>query len=238
VQGVCQELAEQRPQAMAGGPLAPWWHTRLLVSVLLLAPAVGLLLGRDPAAEIPGNAQVAGVYLPLLLVSAGFAIYVSRLGLGRSVLPELLGLRVRSPRQALVDIAWALLLGAAILSVDGALQRLGSWPESVAAHALLPRSFAAKSCWLVVAGLVALTEELVYRGYLQRQLAALTGCRVLGVVVQAALFGIAHGEQGAFAVARFSVYGLAFGWVASKRQGLLAVMLCHFGLDVYAGFSG
>ena len=48
------------------------------------------------------------------------------------------------------------------------------------------------------------------------------------------LFGIAHGEQGGSAVGRFVRLALVFGWVAARRQGLLAVTLCHVALDIYS----
>ncbi len=69
------------------------------------------------------------------------------------------------------------------------------------------------------------------------QLSALTGQVPLAIAVQALLFGIAHGEQGAWAVARFALYGLALGWVAATRRSLLPTMLCHAAIDVYAALS-
>jgi len=41
-----------------------------------------------------------------------------------------------------------------------------------------------------------------------------------------------------WAVARFAVYGLLFGWVAARRQTILPCVLAHVALDVYAGVSG
>jgi len=210
----------------------------LFVLVLLLAPATSLLAGRNAAAQLQHGSQVVSVYLPLLSVSIVFSAYVSGLGIGRNLLRELFGKPWLGARQALLDVTWALLLAAALLGVDSVLQRLAMWPESLAAHSLLPQSLAAKACWLGLAACVGVAEELVYRGYLQRQLSALTGRVSLGIVAQALLFGIAHGEQGAFAVGRFTAYALAFGWVAERRQRLMAVTLCHVALDLHAGFCG
>jgi membrane protease YdiL (CAAX protease family) len=218
--------------------VAPFWHTRLFVLVLLLAPATSLLGGRNAVAQWQQGSQVVTVYLPLLSVSVAFSAYVSGLGIGRNLLRELFGKPWLGPRQTLLDLTWALLLAIAVLGVDSVLQRLAMWPESLAAHSLLPQSVGAKACWLGLAACVGVAEELIYRGYLQRQLSALTGRVSLGIVAQALLFGIAHGEQGAFVVARFTAYAVAFGWVAERRQGLMAVTLCHVALDLHAGFCG
>jgi membrane protease YdiL (CAAX protease family) len=85
--------------------------------------------------------------------------------------------------------------------------------------------------------LIGWTEELVYRGYLRQQLTALSGSVVLGVLLQAFLFGVAHGEQGPWAVARFAAYGAAFGGVAARERTIVPCVLCHVVLDLYAGFA-
>lgn len=238
MQRVCQPRLMTAPPASAPVALAPLWHTRVLVSVLLLAPAAGLLVSGEVQLRSAAESQLVSSYLPLLLVSLGFAAYVSGLGLGQNFLPEWFGSRRLSSRQALREAGWGILMAAALLGFDLTLQQLAGAPESLAAHALMPRSTPARAAWLSVAACVGFAEELMYRGYLQRQLAAFTGRAWLGIVLQALLFGIAHGEQGSFIVLRFTLYGLLLGWMANWRRGLLAVTLGHIALDWYGGLSG
>lgn len=205
--------------------------------VLLLAPATGLMLGA-PGASSSGEPASAATYLPLLLTSAGFALYVTRLGLGRSIFWQLLSENRRDSRRVFLDACLGVLAAATLLACDLALQRLGGFPDSVAGHALLPRSPAAKLLWPALAASVVGSEELIYRGYLQRTFMATTGSAPLALALQALLFGIAHGEQGAFVAARAAVYGFLLGVLAWQRRSLVSALACHLALDLYAGFSG
>ena len=237
LQGACQPAAisirTAPPQA-----LAPLWHTRALVLLILAVAATGSVLGPQARALTAPASRLVGLYLPLWIVSVSLTFYVSRFGLERSIFVELFGSRAGRERDVLRNVAWALGLVISLLCVEKLLQNVVGLPDSAAAHALAAQSPLEKSCWLGLAASVGFSEELVYRGYLQRQLAALSGQLGLGIALQAALFGIAHGEQGQWAVGRFAVYGLLFGWVAARRKTILPCVLAHVTLDVYAGFSG
>lgn len=220
-----------QPEIVSASGPAPEWHLRVLLCVLLLAPVAGLS-SDVVVAPLTSRSQIAELYLPLLLANAGFVAFVSRIGLGESKLGDLLGRR--EPR----DVALGLWLALAVFGLDSALQTLTGAAESLGAHALLPRTATAATCWFAIALTTAFSEELVYRGYLLQKFAAQSGHTALGVVVQALLFGIAHGPQGPSAVVRTTLYGGLFGVVAVRRRGLLAVVVCHSALDLYAGLSG
>jgi len=227
----CEVIGVQRacqPSASAS-PLVPSWHLRLLLCVLVLAPTAALLSGATLAPAVGSGSQIGELYAPLLLTNLGFAAYVCRVGLGASRLRELFG------RYASIDVLLGILFALALLAIDGAIVDLIGSPESLAAHTLMPRTVLAQLCWLPVALSTALSEELVYRGYLRRQLAVQCGSAALGNVVQAALFGVAHGAQGPSALLRYGLYGWMFGTLAARRRGLLAVVVCHGALDLYAG---
>ncbi len=83
--------------------------------------------------------------------------------------------------------------------------------------------------------LVAMTEEAMFRGYLQGALQRLwrerRGGAWLATAVAAAAFGLVHAGGGPHWVALASVAGLAYGW-AYRRGGLAAAVLAHFGLNL------
>jgi membrane protease YdiL (CAAX protease family) len=130
---------------------------------------------------------------------------------------------------ALAASGWLLLEASEI-----AWNALGGRGVAGSVAAWLPRTGVERVAWIVVSVSVGVSEELVYRGYLQKQLGAYARRRGAGIVLQAALFGIAHADQGAAAAIRFAVYGIAFGALARWR-GLLPGMICHVGIDVASG---
>lgn len=216
-------------------PRAPLWHILALVALLLVVAAVGMLTTHGQAPPIP-ESRIAKAYLPALLVNGMLALYVARLGRGRNALRELVGRRWSSVSRALVDVALAVLAAALILLTEQAWAAAFGAPSRAWSNAVLPASSREHAAWVLVAVSIGTSEELVYRGYLQRELGVLVRSRTLGLVAQALLFALAHGEQGAGFAARTLLYGLGFGVLAAARKSLIPGMLAHVGLDVAAGF--
>ena len=61
---------------------------------------------------------------------------------------------------------------------------------------LAPRGIAEAILWVLLSISAGISEELVFRGYLQRQLTAFTGRTSVATFLQVAVFGIAHGYPG------------------------------------------
>jgi len=89
--------------------------------------------------------------------------------------------------------------------------------------------------------LLALTagfcEEIVFRGYLQRQFSTFTGAPYAGVVVQGFIFGAAHGYQGVKYMLLIAVYGCMFGVLALLRRSLRPGIIAHFLQDGIVGLA-
>ena len=222
--------------------LAPRWHTALLVLLLLSVALCGTLLqlnaGPRVAAPVATDARILSQYLPLLLVNGGLLLYTCRLFRARNALPDLLGQRWHGARRAALDLALSLLACVLIQGLEVAFVRHFGVGRNAAVSALLPRTGAERLVWALVAVGVGFCEEVVYRGYLQTQLAAFTGSVRWGVLLQAALFGIAHAEQGWGSALRIAGYGLVFGILARVRRSLLPSIASHVILDLAAGFWG
>ncbi|MEO6601167.1 MAG: CPBP family intramembrane glutamic endopeptidase [Polyangiaceae bacterium] len=230
-----------------GGVVAPWWHTAALVALILLVALAGTLLqalGPHDAAETGSQlapnsptARILGQYFPLLLVNWGLTLYVSRLFLPRWTLPELLGRHWHGARQVAVDLALASAVFAFVELFEALAVHALATRRNAALAALLPSTEAERLTWLLVAVSVGFGEEVVYRGYLQRQLAAFTGRASIGIVLSAVLFGIAHAEQGYGSAARAALYGLALGVLARARRSLLPGIVCHVAIDLVSGLA-
>jgi membrane protease YdiL (CAAX protease family) len=232
---------QQPPNSSAprdASSLAPPWHTAALIAVICAVATTGALLtsrgGRPPQLANPSS-RIAAVYLPMVVVQWSLAIYVCRVGRPRSALRCLLGKTWRTFGRAFTDLALALSGWLFVKAVELAWIRLFGLHDGTAVLAMLPRSSSERVAWVAVSASAGFCEELVYRGYLQTQLTAFTGRPAVAIAIQAALFAIAHGDQGSGAVARLSLYGLAFGVVAWWRRSLVAGIICHVWTDVASG---
>jgi hypothetical protein len=78
-------------------------------------------------------------------------------------------------------------------------------------------------------------EEILFRGYLQRQITALSGNAYVGVVGSAIFFGAGHGYEGARRMVLIAVLGLMFGLLTLLRKSLRPGMMAHAFFDSLQG---
>jgi membrane protease YdiL (CAAX protease family) len=222
------------------GPVASRRHTIVLCVILLAVAAAGYAsLGRA-AAQPAGGAGPAGatLYLPLLAAEWGLFLYV-RMGLHRhgTSLRSLISARPLGARTLLADAALGALLMLLLVGIEYLLDRAlgGARPGSV--QALIVRRGADIPLWILLSLSAGFVEEIVFRGYLQRQFGALLASPWLGAVAQAILFGVTHGYQGAMLVVRITLLGLLFGAAALLRRSLVPGMIAHAATDVIGGLA-
>jgi membrane protease YdiL (CAAX protease family) len=84
---------------------------------------------------------------------------------------------------------------------------------------------------IVVSCTAGFVEEVIYRGYLQRQLGAWTRSIALGLIASALLFGLSHGYEGPSRMIVIAIYGAMFGVVAVWRKSLRPGMISHAMFD-------
>jgi membrane protease YdiL (CAAX protease family) len=102
--------------------------------------------------------------------------------------------------------------------------------------ALLPQSPIEVALWIVVSIVAGVTEEIQARGYLQKQLHALSGSLIFAVIAQGVAFGLGHSYQGWKQVMVISVLGILYGVLAAWRRNLRANMIAHAWSDVWEGW--
>jgi len=130
-------------------------------------------------------------------------------------------------------------LAVAVALVLGELgwQSAAGGARNAHVDALLPVTSAERAVWCAVALSTAFSEEVVYRGYLARELTRLSGRPAVGLVGQAVLFALAHGEQGSGAMLRFFVYAVGLAIVATARRSLVPGILGHASVNLLAGLT-
>ncbi len=216
-------------------PLAPRWHTALLAGLIVAVAVTGTLItavGGNPSPDAHGSSRLAVTYVSMLLTQWMLVAYVSTVGRTGSPVRAWLGslpAGARAPEAAL-----ALLLAAAVLLFQSAVDLLLPAPQVPAIADLLPRSVFERAAWMIVAANTAFCEEVVYRGYLRTQLTAFLRSESAGILLQGALFGMAHADQGVLRASCAGLYGILFAVVAARRGRLAAPILGHFLVDALA----
>jgi uncharacterized protein len=138
-------------------------------------------------------------------------------------------------RDLALGIAFLLVFGFALL--QGLSYLLN--PETPKAMAtMMPQNWSEMILWVLMAVTAGFCEEVIFRGYLQRQFSALTRSLVGGIVLQGIVFGLSHGYQGWKLMLLITVYGICFGWFARWRRSLRPGMLAHALQDTAGGLLG
>src|SRR5205823_4531206 len=102
---------------------------------------------------------------------------------------------------------------------------------------LLPTTLSESIVWITVSAAAGICEELVFRGYLQRQLWSLIGNLPAALLLQAFAFGIGHIYQGWKPALVTAIYGLFLGLVAAWRRSIIPGAIAHAMVDVMGGLK-
>jgi len=223
--------------------IASWGH---LTGYLLITGAItawGLHiqkagLGSAPAGELLDHSQVIKNYM-LAILAVCALLYYCWVGVHWSGgnLDTLSGGLWKSWRMLAKDIAiavpfWVLWEATAY----GVHWLLGPGTSARSVASLLPQSLPEVLLWILVSITAGFCEELQSRGYLQRQLHALTGSIVAAVLGQGVLFGLMHSYQGWKQVIVISALGVLYGALAAWRRNLRANIIAHAWSDVWEGW--
>jgi len=214
----------------ATGLVAPLPHTIALVVVLLVMSAGGA----ESQQEFFNDNGRLKLYLLTLGWEWALTLYVMwGLRLRRVKLSQLIAGRWNTAEDALRDAGIGVgfwISATAVLAGIGYLLGMMSAAQIEAAKKLgmmLPRSGAEIAVWLGLSATAGFCEEVIFRGYLQRQFATLGGRVWVGVAAQAAIFGGAHAYEGWRRMILIAIYGVMFGVLAQWRKSLRPGMLGH-----------
>jgi uncharacterized protein len=219
-------------------PVAPWWHTLLVLTPIAIASVAGALEHGLPNANLPGMSHRLSGYVTILgeewlgVLLVWWALRRRGLTLG-----SLVSGRWNTPRAFFTDVAIA--VGFVVVAVPltaGLLYLLGASNNPALAN-LTPKTVVELVAYMALATSAAFSEELVFRGYLARQFSGWTGNVALGLVLQGVAFGLAHGFYGVAMIA-VMLHGWLLGLLAYWRKSLRPVMLAHWLQDSFGGLVG
>jgi hypothetical protein len=231
-------MHEQPPKSTAslrGGAIAPWWHTVLLIALLV----GGSLLSARQAHRSAFGGHHAGRY-GLTILSELVLLLLTWWGLRMRRVPmaELLQFQLgwRSWAEDLATAAVFWIASAAILLAIGLLLRLAHLPTpEKTVMALAPRTGGEMLLWVALSITAGFCEEFVFRGYFLRQFSSLGAGVGVGVLASYLLFGVSHGYEGAAGIIAITAFGALFCVLVFLRRSLRPGMMAHAWHDIFSG---
>jgi membrane protease YdiL (CAAX protease family) len=222
-------FADPPPEALASGR-----HLRRLLYIVL-GIAIAMLVQARKSASTPAVPSRIPLYLALIAVEFCLVWFVA-IGIRARghTLRELVGRRWRTAFDGAGDLILALAT-TGLLRFSGPIlyYLLGHWPSNTGF--LLPTTLPESVVWISVSAAAGAGEELVFRGYLQRQLWSLTKNLPVALLLQAFIFSIGHIYQGWKPALVTAIYGLVFGLVAAWRRSIVPGAIAHAVVDVMGG---
>jgi uncharacterized protein len=223
--------------------IAPLWHTLLIVALILANSFAGSAKLDAVHSSVSRIMLYGGTIVTqlVLILLVWFGIHL------RGVkMRDLIGGRWETVESFLLDVGLAagflvvslLLLALVRMAVgtldfhnlekqkDDTLRMLGP---------IAPHTYLEAGMFVVLSVFAGLFEEIIFRGYLQRQFRALGQNAVVGIVASAIIFGLAHGYQGSRMMVVIAVFGSFFGILAHFRKSLRPGMMAHAFQDSLSG---
>lgn len=176
------------------------------------------------------------IYLPTILVQlliAGMIVVAMKSEHARG---ENIGLKNFTRWSVPMAIGFLLIANLALASLQ-AMIATGSPESFVEFGALLPSTLAEKLTWVLLCAVVAVCEEVTFRGYVMTRMTQIANGRIwLGILVSTLSFASGHLYQGFGGFAIIFVYGLMFCALCLYTGSLYPAMIAHFLQDAMVLF--
>jgi membrane protease YdiL (CAAX protease family) len=221
--------------------IAAPWHT---LSILLIFAYFGFRASMPSGTAAPETAPPTATHnavllkYALLILSEWGMAYWAWAGVhwrgGR--LRDLTGGRWTNWRSIATDVAIAIPFWIVWELTAWLVQRAVERIPAATAPYQPPTGAAEVTLWILLSISAGIGEEIVFRGYMQKQFQAATGSVVAAVILQGAIFGLAHTYQGWKRVIVIAALGILYGALAACRRNLRANALAHAWSDIFEGW--
>ena len=210
--------------------VAPLWHTVIVLTILLGLSALGALTAHFQSGLSPTGVRNRIPSYVVTTLMEWLVLGIIWFGIRRRGvwISDLIGGTWNSIGEVFRDIGVSVGFLFTALVVLGLIGRLLHAAPNEAVRGLIPQSRPEIVLFLLLALTAGFCEEIVFRGYLQRQFSALTRNPSAGLVLQGLVFGAAHGYQGWRYMLMIAVYGCMFGLLAQWRRSLTPGIMAHF----------
>ena len=208
-------------------PVAPWWHTVLVLAPIAIGSIASAYQHGLPNASLPGLTHRLSSYFTVL-VEEWLGVLLVWLALRRRgfAVGALVSGRWPTIRAFLRDLGLAVGFMVVVIPTVGALAYLLGANANRALANIPPKTLFELLFFLALSASAGFAEELVFRGYLTQQFSAWTGRYSIAVILQGIAFGLAHGFYGK-AMLAVAVQGWLLGLLVYWRKSLRPGMLAH-----------
>ncbi len=221
-------------------PIASDRHFLAFAGICLIFILIAVIaqLHRTPGASFDqGHHSTVPLYLSTI-IGEWFLLYFVWRGVRKqgNNLFALSG-RWNTPVPVAGDLVFGAIVALGLLGLDALVQHLLGGDQGKSIGALLPNGPLEIALWIALSITAGVVEELVYRGYLMRQLAARLKSLPLAIVSQGAWFGAMHSYEGFHSVISIVAIGIIFGLVAMWRKQLRTNIVAHSFMDIVGGLA-
>lgn len=220
-------------------PIASTRHFLIMLLIQVALVGLGFWLQSRPGSDsvLPQKRNAVPIYLSVIALEWGLVATVRGAVNDRGIaLGEIIGGRWRNWKDLVRDLALCILLFVAFQVVARSMHWLLGPDSAKSIGSLLPRSSVEIVLWIVVSISAGICEEIVFRGYFQKQFAAYTRSIVGGVLLQGLVFGFGHSYQGMKQMLIITALGVLYGSFAAWRRSLRPNMIAHASTDIWSGW--
>jgi uncharacterized protein len=223
-------------------PVASYRHSIGFLGIVALVVMMGHAAQHREVAGgglIESHAHVIPIYLSITVMNWLLVLFAWR-GVRRrgGTVASLVRGRWENGHEVIRDLGIAALFWGVVLAASWGMDRLLGEGLEKTLDILLPRSPVEVGVWFLTAVSAGFCEEFVFRGYVMRQLLALSNSTVAAVAGQGIVFGLMHAYQGWRPVFHITIIGILFGALAAWRKTLRVGMIAHGWQDIWAGWLG
>jgi uncharacterized protein len=227
------------PAASTPRAIASTQHFVIMLLIQAALVALGFWMQHQSGSDsvFPQHRNVAWVYLWVIALEWGLVAMV-RGGLKAQGLrlADVIGGRWSNLKVVVFDLAISIPFLLVWFAAARLMHRVLGPDQAKSINNLLPQSTLEVVLWIGVSISAGICEEIVLRGYFQKQFAAYTNSMIAAVLLQGVVFGLGYSYQGLKQVLIISVLGMLYGWFAVWRRSLRPNIIAHAWTDVWSGW--
>lgn len=211
-------------------------HTYIMIVILIIFSVSGFISNTSSAESISNSSKII-LYFTITLGEWAL-VYYMWIGIKKAKKISLINLisSKASLEFRLNDFLKGLIFWIVANAILYTIKYLLNLPLVSNSNAnLLPHTYLEYTSFFILALSAGFCEEIIYRGYFQKQFIVIFKNKWVAILLQGVLFGVSHGYQGTKYIIVISVYGILFGLLTNFVKNLKPGIIAHSWQDIFSG---